>query len=96
MSDAYALGVAHLGDRIMGRGPIQGAWPAADPLPSLALRQDVQRHLKRLGFYDQDIDGRLGTGTREAVRRFQLANGVHPADGYASKPLLAADEIGER
>lgn len=89
MSDAYALGVAHLGDRIMGRARIQGAWPSADPLPSKALREDVQRQLKRLGFYDQEIDGRLGTGTRDAVRRFQLANGVHPADGYATAPLLA-------
>jgi lytic murein transglycosylase len=89
MSDAYALGVAHLGDRIMGRASIQGAWPSKDPLPSLALRQDVQRQLRRLGFYDQEIDGRLGTGSREAVRRFQLAHGVHPADGFATAALLA-------
>ncbi len=89
MSDAYALGVATLGDRIMGRPRIQAAWPKADPLPSKAQREDVQRQLKRLGFYDQEIDGRHGSGTRDAVRRFQLAHGVHPADGYATAALLA-------
>ncbi|WP_342361164.1 lytic murein transglycosylase [Terrarubrum flagellatum] len=96
MSDAYALGVAHLGDRVMGRPRIQGTWPAADPLPSKALREDVQRQLRRLGFYDQEIDGRLGSGTRDAVRRFQLAEGVNPADGYATAALLARMKAAKR
>lgn len=96
MSDAYGLGVAHLGDRIMGHGPIRGTWPAKDPLPTLALRQEVQRQLKRLGFYDQEVDGKLGSGTREAVRRFQLASGVHPADGFATAALLARMKAARR
>ena len=87
-SDAYALAVAHLGDRIMGRSPIQGDWPTDEPQLSKGQREEVQRRLKALGHYNDKIDGRLGSGTREAVRRFQIANRM-VADGYANLALLA-------
>ncbi|MGL4729208.1 MAG: lytic murein transglycosylase [Bosea sp. (in: a-proteobacteria)] len=87
-SDAYALAVAHLGDRIMGRAGIQGDWPSDEPQLSKPQREEVQKRLKALGHYNDKIDGRLGSGTREAVRRFQLANGM-VADGYANPALLA-------
>jgi membrane-bound lytic murein transglycosylase B len=87
-SDAYALAVAHLGDRIMGRPAIQGDWPTGEPQLSKAQREEVQRRLKALGHYNDKIDGRLGSGTREAVRRFQLANRL-VADGHATPALLA-------
>jgi lytic murein transglycosylase len=86
-SDAYALAVAHLGDRIMGRPAIQGDWPTDEPQLTKAQREEVQRRLKALGHYNDKIDGKLGSGTREAVRRFQLANGL-TADGYANPALL--------
>jgi lytic murein transglycosylase len=87
-SDAYALAVAHLGDRIMGRPAIQGDWPTDQPQLTKPQREEVQKRLKALGHYNDKIDGRLGSGTREAVRRFQLANGL-VADGYANPALLA-------
>ncbi|MDF2687998.1 MAG: lytic transglycosylase, partial [Microvirga sp.] len=37
-SDAYAMGVAHLGDRLMGGQPIQGAWPK-EPMLAKDQRQ---------------------------------------------------------
>ncbi len=87
-SDAYALAVAHLADRIMGRPAIQGDWPMDQPQLTKAQREEVQKRLKALGHYNDKIDGRLGSGTREAVRRFQLANGL-TADGFANVALLA-------
>lgn len=87
-SDAYALAVAHLGDRIMGRAAIQGDWPVGAPQLSPKQREEVQRRLKALGHYSDKVDGRLGSGTREAVRRFQLANRL-VADGHANPALLA-------
>jgi membrane-bound lytic murein transglycosylase B len=36
-STSYALGVAHLGDRIYGGPPVQAAWPTA-PLTTGSIR----------------------------------------------------------
>jgi hypothetical protein len=86
-SDAYAMGVAHLGDRLMGSQPIQAAWPKDQPLLDKDQRQEVQRRLVRLGFYVGETDGKIGSKTREAVRNFQLRHSLTP-DGYADLALL--------
>ncbi|WP_112664618.1 lytic murein transglycosylase [Microvirga flavescens] len=86
-SDAYAMGVAHLGDRVMGGASIKGAWPKHEPMLSKEHRQEVQQRLASLGYYMGDADGMLGSKTREAVRNFQLAANLIP-DGYADSALL--------
>ncbi len=86
-SDAYAMGVAHLGDRLMGAGPIQGDWPTNEPQLDKDQRQEVQRRLSGLGLYAGETDGKLGSKTREAVRNFQLRRGLVP-DGYADFAVL--------
>jgi membrane-bound lytic murein transglycosylase B len=86
-SDAYALAVGHLGDRIVGRPALQGDWPIKAPRLDKAGITDVQRRLKGLGLYNHDADGRIGTGTREAVRQYQLRVGML-ADGYPTPALL--------
>lgn len=88
MSDAYALGVGHLADRIGGRGPVQQAWPTAAPRLTKPQVQDLQRRLASLGLYSGTGDGRIGSGTREAVRQYQLRLGVI-ADGWPTPALLA-------
>jgi len=87
-SDAYALAVGHLGDRIVGKPALQGEWPLKAPRLDKAGTTDVQRRLKALGLYNHDADGRIGTGTREAVRQYQLRVGML-ADGYPTPALLA-------
>ncbi|MDP8917949.1 MAG: lytic murein transglycosylase, partial [Pseudomonadota bacterium] len=86
-SDAYAMGVAHLGDRLLGGLPIQGAWPKDQPMLDKDQRQELQERLAGLGFYDGNADGKLGSKTREALRNFQLRRGLTP-DGYADVAVL--------
>jgi lytic murein transglycosylase len=86
-SDAYAMGVAHLGDRLLGGLPIQGAWPKDQPMLDKDQRRELQERLAGLGFYDGNADGKLGSKTREAVRNFQLRRGLTP-DGYANVAVL--------
>jgi lytic murein transglycosylase len=88
-SDAYALAVAHLGDRLVGGPAIQGAWPVNEPQLDRDQRAEVQRRLASLGFYEGEVDGRLGSKSRDAVRRFQLARNLVP-DGYATPAVLGA------
>ena len=87
-SDAYALAVGHLGDRIMGRPAIQAEWPVRAARLDMAGTRDLQQRLKALGLYDHDADGRIGTGTREAVRQYQISAGEIP-DGYPTPALLS-------
>ena len=86
-SDAYALGVGHLGDRVLGGPAIQGTWPTSEPQLDKDQRQEVQQRLATMGFYVGDADGKFGSKTREAVRNFQLKRGLTP-DGYANVALL--------
>jgi membrane-bound lytic murein transglycosylase B len=86
-SDAYAMGVASLGDRLMGGPPIQGTWPKDEPTLDKDQRQELQKRLSGLGLYEGDTDGKLGSRTRDAVRNFQLGRGLTP-DGYADLAVL--------
>ena len=88
-SDAYALGVGFLSDRIAGLGPLRASWPVNDPILTLAERAEVQKRLAALRFYDGATDGKVGPRSRDSVRRFQLSRGL-VADGYMSPAVLEA------
>ncbi len=87
-SDKYALAVGHLADQIAGYGDFRK--PVPRPFPKLALeeRKELQTHLARLGLYDSDIDGKIGSGTRSAIRRAQIKMGLNPT-GYESPKFLS-------
>lgn len=38
----------------------------------------IQTALKKAGFYNGELDGRIGSQTRKAIRAFQKANGLKP------------------
>ncbi|MCA3611958.1 MAG: lytic murein transglycosylase [Methylobacterium sp.] len=86
-SDAYALAVAHLGDRIAGGGSFRAAWPRNDKRLSPAEVKELQRRLIALGHPLGKVDGRIGELSREAIRRQQTRLGL-PADGYPTLALL--------
>ncbi len=54
--------------------------PSGFELPA----SSVQKALKGAGFYNGEMDGKVGPDTREAVRNFQRANGLTP-DGIIGK-----------
>jgi hypothetical protein len=86
-SDAYALAVAILADRIAGASTPRTPWPKVTPLTT-AQCKDLQQALTRLGFYHGTIDGKLGRVARNAVHAYQLSVGMQPADGLATKAVL--------
>ena len=88
-SEAYALAIAHLSDRLRGAPPIRTAWPTDDPVLSRADRIELQEALAARGYYGGDIDGLIGPRTLEAIKDFQRAAGMTP-DGYAGEKLLKA------
>ncbi len=86
-SDAYALAVGTLSDRLRGSGPIRAAWPADDYQPSRDTRIALQRRLAALGFKVADFEGHLDFDLRDAVREEQRRFGM-TADGYPSRSFL--------
>jgi lytic murein transglycosylase len=85
----YTLSIVHLGDRIMGGGPLVQSFPGGERTPTLAEVQEIQKRLTDLGFDTGGTDGRVGNDTMIAVRNFQRKVGMQPADGYAGVKLLA-------
>ncbi len=84
---SYALGVAHLGERILGAPPLNLSWPEDDRPLGRTERKTLQERLTALGFDTDGVDGILGPNSRKAIRNFQRSRGL-PADGYASEALL--------
>ena len=82
----YTLTAAHLAARLAGA-------PAFDRRnPEEGLVGETMKHLQQklsdLGYDVGKIDGILGTGTREAVRKEQMRLGL-PVDGWPTPALLA-------
>ncbi|WP_375687023.1 lytic murein transglycosylase [Pseudooceanicola sp. LIPI14-2-Ac024] len=86
-SDAYALGVGHLGDRIGGAAAFAGTWPDGERSLKRDEAKELQHLLTQRGYSTGGVDGRIGSQTKAAIRDYQLAAGV-PADGYPSVDLL--------
>lgn len=86
-ADAYVLAVGHLGDRILGGGPILTPWPRDLCALTREMLVDLQNRLTQAGFDTGGADGRIGPRTQSALRAFQTASGLVP-DGFASSEIL--------
>ncbi len=94
-SQAYALSVGILADRIVGAGAVKGRLSLLESLPSRTRLMELQRKLAALGFDPGKPDGILGPATREALRAFQRQAGK-PADGYPDPDTIAALEADDK
>ena len=88
-SVSYALAIGLTADGVTGRPGLVGTWPDDGPI-SRDQRFGAQSALARAGFDPGVIDGVVGSGTRRALKQWQVANGRVP-DGYLTAAL--ADEL---
>jgi membrane-bound lytic murein transglycosylase B len=86
-ANPYALAVGHLADRLRGGGGFVTDWPESERPLSAEQRAKVQKLLADRGLYAGPIDGKIGSGTRDAIRAFQQKAGL-PANGFDSLRLL--------
>lgn len=86
-ADSYVIAVGHLADRLRGGAPFETEWPRDDRALTFAERKELQERLTEAGFSTQGVDGLFGPNTIDAIRAWQLANGLTP-DGYAPPSLL--------
>lgn len=87
ISDAYALAVAHLADRLRGGKPFVTPWPKDDRQMSRSDRIFLQRDLAARGFRVDNFVGQMDFVQRDAVRAMQAKAGLRP-DGHPTGDLL--------
>ncbi len=88
-SDSYALAVGLLADEIAGYGGMKQRWPRPDGTLDIKEKFELQTRLKTLGYYDGEVDGNFGSGSKAAISAVQERLGMQP-DGEPSLPLLNA------
>ncbi|MGI9352943.1 MAG: lytic murein transglycosylase [Rhizobiaceae bacterium] len=86
-ADKYALAVGHLADQLRGYGPFIVDWPRGYIRLDEEGSKELQSRLKKLGYYDGPIDGKIGNGSRGAIKAYQKRVGLEQT-GYASKKVL--------
>jgi peptidoglycan lytic transglycosylase B len=84
LSDSYAMAVAHLADRLGGGGSFADDWPRDTSFPNISERKAIQQALTDLGFYQGEVDGRIGPISQQAYAQFQASRG-EVADGFITK-----------
>jgi lytic murein transglycosylase len=86
-SDAYAVAVGHLADRLDGGAPVRTPWPADDHQLSRDARIALQKKLAALGYKVTDFEGHFDFDLRDNVRIEQKKLGMVP-DGTPTPLLL--------
>ena len=86
-ADKYALAVGLLADEIAGYGGLVRDWNRPFTRLSFDEKQELQEQLSVHGYYDGKIDGKIGEGTKSAIRAFQAQAGL-TQDGHPSKEVL--------
>ena len=88
-AEPYALAVAHLADRLAGRGRFRASWPTEDPGLSRIERRWLQELLIVEGYDPGAPDGRIGPKSRAAIREAEKNLGL-PVTGRAARRLYRA------
>jgi len=88
-STSYALGVAHLADRIAGGKAFVGPWPKYNVPLTRTQTRELQGALNALGHNSGQPDGLAGPSTRRGLRDFQRAHHLD-ADGYVGSSAYGA------
>jgi membrane-bound lytic murein transglycosylase B len=68
---------------------LTSAGPALAGTLDVKEKFELQTRLKRLGFYDGDIDGNIGSGSRAAIAAFQSRAGL-TGEALPSQKVLEA------
>lgn len=86
-AESYALAIAHLADQLRGGGAFITPWPTDDVGLSRAGRRELQTLLVLRGHDIGEIDGMIGSRSREAIKAEEQRLGMAPS-GRAGQKIL--------
>ncbi|WP_455474373.1 lytic murein transglycosylase [Bartonella sp. B30(2025)] len=87
-ADRYAFAVALLANRIAGHPGLVQDWKRPFKPLTVQERKELQHRLAALGYYTGEIDGKIGTASKKAIKAFQLHHNLE-ADGHPSPKVLS-------
>ncbi len=87
-ADKYALAVGLLADEIAGHGGLVRDWNRPFTKLSFEEKQELQERLSTQGYYDGKFDGKIGEGSKTAIKAFQAQAGL-TQDGHPSMEVLS-------
>ncbi len=85
-SEFYALAIGLVADKLVTRPVLKRKYGENNKITTEQIK-NVQQKLTDLGLYNSDIDGIIGTSTKNAVIKYQKANNLI-SDGFLDKELL--------
>jgi lytic murein transglycosylase len=91
-SMVYVTTVAYFGTRLAGAPPASRGNPDIEVLQPPQVKE-LQRLLIKQGFDIGDVDGKVGSKTRSAIKQAQMKVGL-PADSYPTAELIARMQSG--
>jgi lytic murein transglycosylase len=83
----YSTTVAYFATRIAGAPQVDHSGAKDVPVMSTQQVMELQRLLAKHGYDVGEIDGKVGSGTRAAIRKAQMKVGL-PADSYPTVELI--------
>lgn len=86
-ADSYALAVGLLADEIAGYNGMQQRWPRPENALDIKEKFELQSRMQALGYYEGEIDGNFGSGSKAAISAIQSRLGMS-VDGQPSRILL--------
>ncbi|KEG22462.1 lytic murein transglycosylase [Bartonella bacilliformis] len=86
-ADRYAFAVSLLANRIAGHSGLVQDWNRPFKPINFQERMELQSHLAKLGHYKGEIDGKIGTASKKAIKDFQLLHGLE-VNGYPNYEVL--------
>jgi len=84
----YSTTVAYFATRLAGAPVVDHSATKTVPALTSAQMMELQRRLNKHGFEAGDVDGKLGSGTRAAVKKAQIKLDL-PADSWPTAELIA-------
>jgi lytic murein transglycosylase len=88
-AESYALAISHLADRLAGYPALRTDWPTDDAGLSRAERIDLQKLLASHGYYDGEVNGKIGPITRSAISNAEKRFDMKPT-GRAGQRIYRA------
>lgn len=89
-ADRYAMTIALLARAAAGEPGLRQPWAPTLELLSRSETQEMQTLLNGLGHDVGTPDGVFGENSRRGLQAFQIARGLNPADGFATRATLNA------